>query len=46
MASRLTAEEAAAMIQQSQTIGRSGFTAAGAAKAIPREIAKKGGGRA
>ncbi|HYO81051.1 MAG TPA: succinate CoA transferase [Bryobacteraceae bacterium] len=37
----LTAQEAAALIQHGQTIGFSGFTAAGAAKAIPREIAKK-----
>jgi acetyl-CoA hydrolase len=38
---RLTAEEAAALIHHGQTIGFSGFTPAGAAKAIPRQIAKK-----
>lgn len=37
----LTAEEAAALICDRQTIGFSGFTAAGAAKAIPRAIAAK-----
>src|SRR5262245_57707799 len=38
---RLSPQEAAAMIQDGQTLGFSGFTPAGAAKAIPREIAKK-----
>ncbi len=38
---RLTAKEAADLIQDGQTIGFSGFTPAGAAKAIPREIAAK-----
>jgi acetyl-CoA hydrolase len=38
---RLTAEQAADLIQHGQTIGFSGFTPAGAPKAIPREIAKK-----
>lgn len=37
----LTADEAAAMIQDGETIGFSGFTPAGAAKAIPRAIAAK-----
>ncbi|MCX7713566.1 MAG: hypothetical protein N2035_07900, partial [Chthoniobacterales bacterium] len=37
----LTAEEAAALIEHGQTIGFSGFTPAGAAKAIPRAIAAK-----
>ncbi|MGF1449664.1 MAG: succinate CoA transferase [Opitutales bacterium] len=37
----LTAEEAAALIQDGQTIGFSGFTPAGAAKAIPRAIAAR-----
>ena len=37
----LTAEEAAALIQDNQTIGFSGFTAAGSAKSIPRAIAAK-----
>ncbi len=35
----LTPEEAAALIQNGQTIGFSGFTPAGAAKAIPKAIA-------
>ena len=35
----LTAEEAAALIQHGQTVGFSGFTPAGAAKAIPLAIA-------
>jgi acetyl-CoA hydrolase len=35
----LTAEEAAALIQHGQTIGFSGFTAGGAAKAVPRALA-------
>lgn len=37
----LTAEEAAALIQNGETIGFSGFTPAGAAKAVPRAIAAK-----
>ncbi len=37
----LTAAEAAALIQDGQTIGFSGFTPAGAAKAIPTAIAEK-----
>jgi acetyl-CoA hydrolase len=37
----LTAEEAAALIENGQTIGFSGFTPAGAAKAIPRALAAK-----
>jgi succinate CoA transferase len=37
----LTADEAAAFIQDKQTIGFSGFTPAGAAKAIPRAIAAR-----
>jgi propionyl-CoA:succinyl-CoA transferase len=37
----LTAEEAAAMIQHGETIGFSGFTAAGACKAVPRALAAK-----
>src|SRR4051794_23203906 len=37
----LTAAEAASMIQHGQTVGFSGFTAAGAAKAVPLEIAKR-----
>lgn len=37
----LTAEEAAELIQHGQTIGFSGFTPAGAAKAIPRALGKK-----
>jgi len=37
----LTAEEAAVLIQDGQTIGFSGFTPAGAAKAIPTAIAQK-----
>ncbi|MBE0658497.1 MAG: acetyl-CoA hydrolase/transferase family protein [Bryobacteraceae bacterium] len=35
----LTPEEAAALIQNNQTIGFSGFTPAGAAKAIPKALA-------
>ena len=38
---RLTAAEAAAMIENGQTIGLSGFTPAGVAKSVPAEIAKK-----
>jgi len=37
----LTAQEAAELIQDGQTIGFSGFTPAGAAKAIPRAIAER-----
>jgi len=37
----LTPEEAAAMIQNRETIGFSGFTPAGSAKAIPRALAAK-----
>jgi acetyl-CoA hydrolase len=37
----LTAEEAAEMIQHGQSIGFSGFTAAGAAKAVPLALSKK-----
>ncbi len=38
----VTAEEAAAMIENGQTIAFSGFTAAGAAKAVPLALAKRG----
>ena len=38
---RLTPKEAAELIQDGQTVGFSGFTPAGAAKAIPREVAAK-----
>jgi propionyl-CoA:succinyl-CoA transferase len=37
----LTAEEAAALIPHGATIGFSGFTAAGSAKAIPKALAEK-----
>ncbi|MDP0496099.1 MAG: acetyl-CoA hydrolase/transferase family protein [Verrucomicrobiota bacterium JB024] len=37
----LSAEEAAAMVNHNQVIGFSGFTPAGAAKAVPRAIAAK-----
>ena len=37
----LTAEEAAAMIENGQTVGFSGFTPAGAPKAIPKAIAER-----
>lgn len=37
----LTAEEAAALIQHDQNIGFSGFTPAGAAKAIPKALAAR-----
>jgi acetyl-CoA hydrolase len=37
----LTAQEAAALVENGQTIGFSGFTAAGAPKAIPTAIAAK-----
>jgi acetyl-CoA hydrolase len=36
---RLTADEAAALIQDQETVGFSGFTPAGAAKAIPHALA-------
>jgi acetyl-CoA hydrolase len=38
---RLTAQEAAAMIFDGATIGFSGFTPAGAAKAVPRALAQR-----
>ena len=38
---RITAAEAAALVQNGQTIGLSGFTPAGVAKCTPAEIAKK-----
>jgi propionyl-CoA:succinyl-CoA transferase len=38
---RLTPEEAAAMITHGQTVGFSGFTPAGAAKAIPQAVAAR-----
>lgn len=38
---RLTAEEAAALIKHGETIGFSGFTPAGAAKAVPAAIAAR-----
>jgi acetyl-CoA hydrolase len=38
---RLTAEEAAAMMGDGSTIGFSGFTPAGAAKAVPRALAAR-----
>jgi len=38
---KLTAEEAASHIQHGQTVGFSGFTPAGAAKAIPLEVARR-----
>ena len=37
----VTAEEAAEMIQHGQTVAFSGFTPAGAAKAVPKALAKK-----
>jgi acetyl-CoA hydrolase len=37
----LTADEAAALIHNGETIGFSGFTPAGAAKAVPRAIAER-----
>ncbi|MFH1066951.1 MAG: succinate CoA transferase [bacterium] len=40
----LTAEEAAFLIQDNQTIGFSGFTPAGAVKAIPKAIAQRARG--
>lgn len=38
---RLSAEEAASMIEDGQTVAFSGFTAAGSAKAIPRALARQ-----
>lgn len=38
---RISAEEAAAMIDHKQTVAFSGFTAAGSAKAIPRALARR-----
>jgi acetyl-CoA hydrolase len=38
---RLTAEDAAARIDHGMTVGFSGFTPAGAAKAVPRALAEK-----
>ncbi|MDD7317330.1 MAG: succinate CoA transferase [Prevotella sp.] len=38
---RITAAEAAALIQNDENIGMSGFTPAGSAKAVTRELAKK-----
>ena len=38
---RLTADEAAALIQHGTTVGFSGFTPAGAAKAVPTAIARR-----
>ena len=38
---RITAAEAAALVQNGQTIGLSGFTPAGVAKCTPAEIAKR-----
>ena len=38
---RITAAEAASLIQNGQTLGLSGFTPAGAPKSIPAELAKK-----
>ena len=37
----LSADEAASFIEHGQTVGFSGFTPAGAVKAIPMEIAKR-----
>ena len=37
----LSAEEAAAMIEHGQTVGFSGFTPAGAPKAIPMAVAER-----
>ena len=37
----LTAEEAAALIQHNETVGFSGFTAAGSPKAIPAALAQR-----
>ncbi len=38
---RISAEEAAALIKNKQTVAFSGFTAAGSAKAIPRALARQ-----
>lgn len=38
---KMTAEEAAALIQNGQTLGLSGFTPAGVPKCVPAEIAKR-----
>ena len=38
---RISAEEAASMIEDGQTVAFSGFTAAGSAKAIPRSLARR-----
>ena len=38
---RLTADEAAALISHGSTVGFSGFTPAGAAKATPRALAAR-----
>jgi len=38
---RVSAEEAAVMIENGQTVAFSGFTAAGSAKAIPRALARR-----
>jgi propionyl-CoA:succinyl-CoA transferase len=38
---RISAEEAAAMFKHKQTVAFSGFTAAGAAKALPRALARR-----
>lgn len=38
---KLTAEEAAALIENGNTVGFSGFTPAGAAKAVPRALAAR-----
>jgi acyl-CoA hydrolase len=38
---RMTAEEAAQLIENGDVIGFSGFTAAGCPKAITQEVAKK-----
>ena len=37
---KISAAEAAAMIQNGQTIGLSGFTPAGVPKSVPEEISK------
>jgi propionyl-CoA:succinyl-CoA transferase len=38
---RVSAEEAASMIEHGQTVAFSGFTAAGSSKAIPRALARQ-----
>lgn len=38
---RVSAEEAASMIENGQTVAFSGFTAAGSAKALPRSLARR-----